>query len=526
MLKGIWKTLKDDSELTLAFVILLIAIGAGTIVRIQFVSGTGYPINDGGLFYQMVQDLLDNGLLIPDFTTYNNDQIPFAYPPLAFYLVAIIKLASKQTLLQLFRFVPLVINILVIPAIYLLAGRFYSDRIRAALSVLFFALLPRTYTWLLMGGGVTRGLGFLFAVLALTSIWDLFSTKKNRKNLVGSILFSTGCVLSHPETSLFVIFMAGVFFVYHRPRWENVKSGFIVAAGVILCIAPWILMVYAHHGWAPFIGAGSTGHSDWLEIKNFITLNFGFEKGIFLHVFSAFALMAVFLKRDRLTYFLSASILVGYFLFPRSGPNLLTVPLSALAAGGFYEILKLSGHRGDRETSFISIMESNVKSRLLLVVTIIYLCLGAFSFKYIAEIDKLSLSDDLLSVYNWLEENADDDEKILFYPVVEEERFWWNDFAAEWFPALTSKSNLTAVQGYEWIEGEYQSRVYEYLLLRSCSEVGTECVNAWENRNGVQVDLLVLSQITERRDFVLNFLQQANYRIVYAGIDYLVLNKE
>ena len=526
MRKGIWKKLKDDSELTLAFVILLIAIGAGSIVRVQFSSGTGYPINDGGLFYQMVEDLLDNGLLIPDFTTYNNDQIPFAYPPLAFYLVAVLKLASKQTLLELFRIVPLAINILVIPAFYFLASRFFNDRSRAALSVLFFALLPRTYTWLLMGGGVTRGLGFLFAVLALISIWDLFSTSRNWRSLAGAILFSAGCVLSHPETSLFVIFMAAVFFIYHNPGWENLKSGFMVAAGVLLCVSPWIFTVYSYHGWAPFIGAGSTGHSDWLEIKNIITLNFGFEKGIFLHVFSAFALMAVFLKRDKLTYFFSASILVGYFLFPRSGPNLLTVPFSALAAGGFYEILKLSGQKGDREASFISLMESDGKSRLLLILTIVYLCLGAFSFKYIAEIDKLSLSDDLLGVYGWLEDNAGEDKNILFYPVVEEERFWWNDYAAEWFPALTSKSNLTTVQGYEWIEGEYQRRVYEYLLLRTCSKVGPECVNEWETRNDIGVDLVVLSQIGERRDFVENFLQQANYNIVYAGKDYLVLDKE
>lgn len=526
MLKGKWKVLKNDSELTLALVILLISVVMGAVVRIQFVSGTTYPINDGGLFYQMVRDLLGNGLRIPDYTTYNNDQIPFAYPPLAFYLIAIIKLATKQTLLNLFRLVPLIINILVIPAFYLLASRLDSDRIKVALSVLFFALLPRTYQWLLMGGGVTRGLGFLFAVLALISIWDLFSKQKNWKYWAGSILFSAGCVLSHPETSLFLIFMAVLFFVYHHAGWENLKSGAIVAGGVIICVLPWILTIYAHHGWAPFVGAGSTGHGDWLEIKNFITLNFGFEQGMFLQIVSVFALIAVFLKREKLTYFLSASILVGYFLFPRSGPNLLTIQVSVLAAEGFYEILKLSGKTKNREISFASAIESSVKSKLLLVFTIIYLFLGAFSFKYIVEISQLSLTDDLIKVYNWLEENASEEDAIMFYPVLDDDRYWWNDFAAEWFPALTSKSNLTTVQGYEWIEGEYQARVYEYLLLRACSEVGPDCVNDWEARNGIRVNLLVLSQIAERQDFVKSFLHQANYSIAYMVEDYLVLYKE
>jgi hypothetical protein len=45
---------------------------------------TSFPINDGGLFVVTARDLRFNGFALPSFTTYNNFNIPFAYPPLGF----------------------------------------------------------------------------------------------------------------------------------------------------------------------------------------------------------------------------------------------------------------------------------------------------------------------------------------------------------------------------------------------------------------------------------------------------------
>lgn len=521
-----YKKLLNDNTLVFTSVLLVIAFGIGAIVRIQFVSDINYPINDGGLFYQMTEDLLDNGLRIPKYSTYNNDLIPFAYPPLAFYLIALIKLASRQSLLQLFRVVPMVVSILVIFAVLFFSNKLLNDRNKVALSVLFFALIPRSYEWFIMGGGATRGLGFLFAILALACIWDLFSQNMNWMNVAGTILFSSGCVLSHPETSLFVVFMAGVFFIYHRISWMNIKKGLIVVVGVMICILPWIISVYGHHGLDPFMGAANTGHGEWLEIKNFLTLKFGFENPVFLSLVSVFALIALFIVKDKLTYFLSASLLIGYFLFPRSGPNLLTILVTPLAAVGFYEILSLSGSNEGRKLDFLKALESSSKSKLIVIFMVVYLSLGALSFKYIAERDQLVLTEDLLAVYSWLDENTDQDDNIMFYPAAGAGRFWWNDFAMEWFPAISSRTNLTTVQGYEWKEGEYQKRAADYLDLRTCEEIGPVCVDNWESRNAIRVNYLVLGQVAGRQDFVENFIQRPEYHVVYAGEDYLVMTKE
>lgn len=518
--------LLKDNEAVLAFVILVIAFGIGGVVRFQFVSDVSYPINDGGLFYQMAEDLLDNGMRMPQYTTYNNAQIPYAYPPLAFYLVGLLKIASRQTLLELFRIVPLALCLLIILAFYAFARRLFSDRIKAALSVLFFALLPRTFEWFIMGGGVTRGLGFLFAILSLSFIWEIFRREAKWINIAGAILCSAACILSHPETALFVIFMAGVLFFFHRAGWSNVKSALVVAAGVIALCLPWIITVTSYHGLDPFLKAGGTGHGEWLEIKNFLTLNFGIENEMFLPITSVLALIALFLKRDKLTYYLSASIVMGYFLFPRSGPNFLTLLIAPLAAAGFYELSVLSGKEQHQGGDFTAALETGIKPRLILIFLIVYLSLGAFSFKFIAKRDQLIMTDDLLEVYSWLDGNAGQDDKIMFYPAAGAGRFWWNDFASEWFPALTSKANLTTVQGYEWKAGEYQNRVADYLELVTCTDIGPVCVESWESNHNLAIDYLVIGQAPARQDFVGHFTRQGEYRIVFSGEDYLVLEKE
>ena len=64
-------------------ILLLCAIILGALVRLLYIAGSDFPINDGGLFFTMTRDLQANGFLIPKVTSYNGGGLPFAYPPLA-----------------------------------------------------------------------------------------------------------------------------------------------------------------------------------------------------------------------------------------------------------------------------------------------------------------------------------------------------------------------------------------------------------------------------------------------------------
>jgi len=105
-------------------------------------------------------------------------------------------------------------------------------------AVFAFALIPRGYIWLLMGGGVTRSLGLLFAILALYAVCRVYR-EGNRPAIAWAALFCGLTVLSHLETAWFLAFSIAIFFVAFGRTREAVINSAVIAAGTLLIAAPW-----------------------------------------------------------------------------------------------------------------------------------------------------------------------------------------------------------------------------------------------------------------------------------------------
>src|SRR4051812_31472468 len=66
---------------------LLWAVAAGVLwIRLRLLLDSDFPINDGALFLAFVQAHARVFPHLPDFVDYNGLAIPYAYPPLAFWL--------------------------------------------------------------------------------------------------------------------------------------------------------------------------------------------------------------------------------------------------------------------------------------------------------------------------------------------------------------------------------------------------------------------------------------------------------
>jgi hypothetical protein len=109
----------------------MLAVILGFGLRLSAVLAYDFPLNDGGLSYSMVQDLLANGFDAPLLATYNGAGIPFVYPPLGLYVAAALA-AIGVALPQVFRFLPVVVSAASIPAAYALASKILGDRRPAA----------------------------------------------------------------------------------------------------------------------------------------------------------------------------------------------------------------------------------------------------------------------------------------------------------------------------------------------------------------------------------------------------------
>lgn len=76
------------------YLTLVAAIGLGALVRLLPVVAREFPLNDGGLFCRMTEDLVASGFRMPLMTTYNGGGIPFGYPPLGFYILGSLHVAT------------------------------------------------------------------------------------------------------------------------------------------------------------------------------------------------------------------------------------------------------------------------------------------------------------------------------------------------------------------------------------------------------------------------------------------------
>jgi hypothetical protein len=208
---------------------LLLAVLTGAVVRIVPAIGADFPIGDGGLFVQMALDLRANGFVPP--LTVTHYGAPWVYPPAGLYLLAVIPGDPTDTL----RWLPILWSIGLIAAVWLLARELVGRRV-ADLAAIAYALLPWSYWWLIQGGGVTRALGALLAVLA---IW---ATARRRWLPLGILMGLT--VATHPEAAFFA--MVSIVIVW-AVRWRSPRA--LLAIPVSLAIAgAWLVVILPRLG--------------------------------------------------------------------------------------------------------------------------------------------------------------------------------------------------------------------------------------------------------------------------------------
>ncbi|MBK8615871.1 MAG: glycosyltransferase family 39 protein [Anaerolineales bacterium] len=173
----------------------------GAIARFFPGIQAGFPLNDGGMFLSMIRDLRDSQYVLPAVTSYNNLNIPYAYPPFGFYFTRLLSDVFSLSEIMLLRWIPPTVNSLSILAFYALSSLLLESRRRAAVAAIFYALTPGASAWFIMGGGVTRSLGSLFMLLSLWWVYRLFR-EGGKLALALSILFCSLTVLSHPEVGI------------------------------------------------------------------------------------------------------------------------------------------------------------------------------------------------------------------------------------------------------------------------------------------------------------------------------------
>ncbi len=248
--------MKPISRTEWANLILILAVLLGAFMRVNPTLLSGFPINDGGMFAVMLDELKANHYLLPAFTTYNHLNIPFVYPPLGFYLGDLASDLFGWTAVDTLRWMPALFSTLSILAFYLLALRLLKKKYHAAVSTLFFALMPRAYWWYIMGGGLTRALGQFFMLLALASLVRLYEENRST-DIFWAGFFGGLAVMSHPEAAVYTLAFALFFWIMLSRNRTGFINSVYVALIVLVVSMPWWATAIHYHGLEPLKGFGN-----------------------------------------------------------------------------------------------------------------------------------------------------------------------------------------------------------------------------------------------------------------------------
>ena len=442
------------------------AVLMGLLVRASFVLGSDFPLNDGGMFFQMARDLQANGYALPATTTYNGADLPFAYPPLGFYVAAFIDDATPLSLLDAFRLLPLIADTALLGVFLLLARRFLTTRAEVLIALTIFALLPPSFLWMLMGGGVTRAPGFVFALLTIWQAHAMFAQPARWRPVAVGVLAALA-ILTHLEMAWYAAFSSGLLFAaYGRSRRAVIDVATVGVLAVTLS-APWWASVIATHGTEPFLAAAQTGGGSPIVVVADL-LQFRVTAEPLFVVFGALGLLGILTCISRRQYVLPVWVVACAILDPRAFPTSASVPVAMLAATASYHVLLPLVRPTTPET--------NTAPRWLLPGLIIGLTLYGFLGAMISSPERLTgMAESERAAMGWARENTAETDG---FAIVSGDA-WPVDRTSEWFPAIAERRSVGTVQGFEWIRGAFRPRIDAYMALQDCADDGVTCLDAW-----------------------------------------------
>ncbi|MCD4686096.1 MAG: hypothetical protein K8S97_09190, partial [Anaerolineae bacterium] len=200
--------------------LLIVLLGLGMVSRVihLLVIPLDIPYAAGGLYAEFAAQIAAGNYALPRWIPFFSDGgIPYAYPPLPFYVAALLTDGVGIPELTLFNILPPITGALTVPAFAVLIRTLGLDRRTQIVALSVFILLPVSYMEYLYGEGLAEASGGL-AIIILGIALARWIASPTYGTLVGSGIAWGICVLASPGSAFGAIPTVAVFALY---RWEQ-----------------------------------------------------------------------------------------------------------------------------------------------------------------------------------------------------------------------------------------------------------------------------------------------------------------
>ena len=465
----------------------VLALLPGVVAVAVYLATNPYPAYGAGLYAKISAEIVANGYALPvRIPGYTADGIPFAYPPLQFYLyAALLDLGGDPVTVS--RVLPSVGFVAALLPVYLLGRDVADSRPAGTAAVGLVALNPQLLEWHLSAGGVVRAFGFCYAMVAIYAGYQLFardgavraSSPTSRRGAIGLGGVAFGLtVLTHPVYSLFVVASHLLFWLLSDRSASGFLSGLAVGLGGALLASPWLAWALTTHGVGVFTAASGT-HGGVGGGAN--ALAGSVSPGIVLALVPAVYLV---IRRE---YLLPVWLVLVELLFeqPRFAytvvavlvPTVVVTLLRArdaepdwvrrrnLVSPGVDDDGNEVNHDVDDATGVGMDRRAAAAAAVILLGTLV----GGGYFAYEATLVTDPSTPEFLDAESaeameWIATETDPDARFV---VIGD--------AAEWLPALTDRTLLVGHWGVEWVDAEtFARQAAAYESLSRCQSA--DCV--------------------------------------------------
>ncbi len=492
------------------------------VLRLLPLLAHDWPLWDGGLFYVMIGDILDAGFGLPEFVTYQGGTIPFAYPPLGFYVAASAEALTGADRTDILRFLPSALNVACVLAMYLLATELGPSRRHALVAAAFYGALLGVIGALVAGGGLTRAPGLLLALLATWQGMRMYRTGRWRHVAATAVLAGLA-VATHPEAGPFIAIALGAAWLTRWRTRQALVQTLVAAAGALIIIAPWVATVVARHGFDPFLSASAVPDRDLFES----VIAYAF---LFLLTVPAVGILdivgQVHEARARRPFLLVWRIGV-FALDARFSPLAGAAPVSLLAAHGTLDVLVPAVWRlAAKASGATAVSRQGAVRRMVVVVVVALAFIPAMNAAIDATGPDAALTPSQRAAMTWVREHTPTETRTVSLATA----VWGSDIVSEWFPALSGRTSMTTTQGYEWAgDRRDPQRMAERELLKCRTDPvdRAACVDAWVRRypgpDSVVVYVDDSADAVTPDGLVADLLVEHGYQLLWQGEDGVVV---
>lgn len=176
-----------SKRISIYSIVVIVFLILGTFLRVWhlFVINMQEPYRLGGLFYEFAQQIVNLQFRLPLIIPYySQNGLPFAYPPLSFYLEALLIKSFNPPKFALVNILPAVLSVLSLFSFFFLANKVLKKMMLVAAALIFFATMPNAFTDQIEAGGLAESLGTLVFIWYLYFLCNFVSNKDKKSVLL------------------------------------------------------------------------------------------------------------------------------------------------------------------------------------------------------------------------------------------------------------------------------------------------------------------------------------------------------